>query len=474
MIKSCFAHNEADSGAKLRPLSLKKNVAWTFVGNVVAALCQWGVLVVLAKIGPPIIVGQYAMGLAVTGPIMMFASLQLRKFQATDSQREFRFGDYLGLVLISSGLGWLIASCVGWWDSHNDEGLVNVEEMLVVSLVGFSKVCELIAGTFYGLLQQHERLDRITKSNILHSTSSMLALCLGVWLTGNVLWGVLADAVMQLVIIATYDVPSALWILRVQSDTTESSRWRRIVAVLPEIRPRWDWARMRPLMMLGLPMGVVSLLTSLQTNIPRYFVEDQLGKAELGIFCAVAALMMTGITLMRALDQSCMPRLAKLHAARSYREFRWLLLKLAGVYLLLGVAGVWVARWGGRPLLTLLFSAEYAIHTDVLETIMQAAVASYLVGTISSALVTTRCIRPQLPLLCISLVSAFAACYWLVPEYGLWGASMSMVLCKIPYIVIGGTMLLYATREISPHAASAYERKTTAVEPTSSSLRRAA
>ena len=467
-----------DDGAKPRPLSLKKNVAWTFMGNVVAALCQWGILMALAKVGTPIIVGQYAMGLAVSGPIMMFASLQLRKFQATDSLREFRFGDYLGLVLVSSGIGWLTASGVGWWDSHDDGGVLNVEDVLVVSLVAVSKVCELIAGTFHGLLQQHERLDRITKSSILHSAMSMVMLSLGVWLTGSVLWGVLADAVMQSVIIATYDVPGALWILQVQSDATTSSRWKRLVTAFTEIRPRWEWTRMRPLMMLGLPMGVVSLLTSLQTNIPRYFVEEQLGKAELGIFCAVAALMMTGITLMRALDQSCMPRLAKLHAAGCYRDFRWLLLKLMGVYLLLGVAGVWVARWGGRPLLSLLFSTDYAIHTDVLETIMQAAVASYLVGAISSALVTTRCINRQLPLLCVSLVSAFAACYWLVPEYGLWGASMSMVLCKIPYIVIGGAMLLHATRDVTPNADSLVDTSsdlatTVSVEPTPS-IRRAA
>lgn len=453
LIKVLGSQVASDDGARPRPLSLKKNVVWTFVGNVVAALCQWGLLMALAKIGTPIIVGQYAMGLAVSGPIMMFASLQLRKFQATDSRREFRFGDYLGLVLLSSGVGWLVASGVGWWDNRNDEGLLNIEGMLIVSLVAVSKVSEQIAGTFYGLLQQHERLDRITKSSILHSLMSLIMLSLTVWLTRSVLWGVFADAVTQFALIMVYDVPSALWILQVRGDGA-SSRWKRIVAAANEIRPRWEWSRMRPLMMLGLPMGVVSLLTSLQTNIPRYFVEDQLGKAELGIFCAVAALMMTGITLMRALDQSCMPRLAKLHAAGSYREFRWLLLKLVGVYLLLGVAGVWVARWGGRPLLTLLFSSDYAIHTDVLETIMQAAVASYLVGTISSALVTTRCINRQLPLLCISLVSAFAACYWLVPEYGLWGASMSMVLCKIPYIVIGSAMLIHATREVSPEIRS--------------------
>ena len=449
-----------DSDPGPRPLSLKKNVAWTFMGNVISALCQWGILIALAKIGTPEIVGQYAMGLAVSGPIMMFASLQLRKFQATDSQREFRFGDYLGLVLISSFIGWLVATGVGWWDSDNIEGL------LVISVVGISKSCELIADTFYGLLQQRERLDRITKSGILHGVASMLALCCGVWLTGSVLIGVVGYAATRLLIIVAYDVPGAMWVLQVESDASEVSRWRRLRTVLLEIRPRWEWSRLRPLMMLGLPMGVVSLLTSLQTNIPRYFVEDQLGKAELGIFCAIAALMMTGITLMRALDQSCIPRLAKLHAAGRYRELRWLFLKLVTVYLLLGVAGVWVARWGGRPLLTLIFSAEYAIHTDVLETIMQAAVASYLVGALSSALVATRCIRSQLPLLCLSLLTAFGACTWLVPEYGLWGASMSMVLCKVPFIVIGGAMLYHATRGDSIPTTIALNATTTVTAPT--------
>lgn len=443
MTNAGVAEKAPDSDTGPRPLSLKKNVAWTFVGNVITALCQWGILIALAKVGTPEIVGQYAMGLAVSGPIMMFASLQLRKFQATDSLREFRFGDYLGLVLISSSIGWLTATAVGWWESDNLEGL------LVVSVVGLGKVCELIADSFHGLLQQNERLDRITKSGILHGVSSMLALCLGVWLTGSVLWGVIGYAAMRLLVILLYDVPGALWIKQLEGETSETSRWRQLAAVLPEIRPRWEWSRLRPLAMLGVPMGFVSLLTSLQTNIPRYFVEDQLGKAELGIFCAIAALMMTGITLMRALDQSCMPRLAKLHATESYREFRWLFLKLVSIYLLIGTVGVWVVRWGGRPLLTLIFSAEYAIHTDVLETIMQAAVAAYLVAAISSSLVATRCIRRQLPLLCVSLLTAFAACTWLVPEYGMWGAAMSMVLCKVPYIVIGGAMLFHATRNVA-------------------------
>jgi hypothetical protein len=38
--------------------SLRWNFSWTFVGNIIYSACQWGMLVVLAKIGNPEMVGQ--------------------------------------------------------------------------------------------------------------------------------------------------------------------------------------------------------------------------------------------------------------------------------------------------------------------------------------------------------------------------------------------------------------------------------
>ena len=75
-------------------LSLRKNFSWTFAGNVVYALSQWGMLTVLAKLGSPEMVGRFALGLSITAPIVMFTNLQLRQIQATDARGEYRFGDY--------------------------------------------------------------------------------------------------------------------------------------------------------------------------------------------------------------------------------------------------------------------------------------------------------------------------------------------------------------------------------------------
>lgn len=93
-----------------KPLTLRRNFSWTFVSNVVYAACQWGMLVVIAKLGSPEMVGQFTLGLAVTAPVMLFTSLHLRAVQATDAKQQYIFGDYLGLRLISTGLALAIST----------------------------------------------------------------------------------------------------------------------------------------------------------------------------------------------------------------------------------------------------------------------------------------------------------------------------------------------------------------------------
>src|SRR5947209_14419504 len=85
-------------------LSLRANFSWTFIGNIVYAGCQWAMLVVLAKLGSPELVGRFALGFAVTAPVVMLTNLQLRGVQATDARQEHRFGEYLALRLVAAPL----------------------------------------------------------------------------------------------------------------------------------------------------------------------------------------------------------------------------------------------------------------------------------------------------------------------------------------------------------------------------------
>lgn len=68
--------------------SLSLNFWSTLVGNGGYAGCQWGMVIVLAKLCSPQSVGQFALGFALAAPVFMFSNLQLRAAQATDVKRE--------------------------------------------------------------------------------------------------------------------------------------------------------------------------------------------------------------------------------------------------------------------------------------------------------------------------------------------------------------------------------------------------
>src|SRR5258708_3150671 len=81
--------------------SLSRGFAWTLAGNLVYSASQGGVVVLLAKLGNATMVGQFALAVAITSPIMLFAGCALRTVQATDTGGDFSFADYLGFRLLS-------------------------------------------------------------------------------------------------------------------------------------------------------------------------------------------------------------------------------------------------------------------------------------------------------------------------------------------------------------------------------------
>src|SRR5439155_8405554 len=62
--------------------SLRRNVAWALAGNLGYSACQWGVLVCIATIAPAADAGQFALGLALTSPIISLTTLNLRLLHA--------------------------------------------------------------------------------------------------------------------------------------------------------------------------------------------------------------------------------------------------------------------------------------------------------------------------------------------------------------------------------------------------------
>ncbi|PMB46990.1 polysaccharide biosynthesis protein [Fischerella thermalis CCMEE 5201] len=414
---------------KTQPLTLRRNFSWTFIGNAVYAACQWGMLVVLAKLGSPEMVGQFTLGLAVTAPIIMFTNLHLRSLQATDAKQQFLFNDYLGLRLLSTGLALLIIAAITLMSGYHRE------TSLVILLIGLAKAFESISDVFYGLIQQHERMDRIAVSLMIKGPLSLLMLVIGVSISGSVVWGVLGLVFAWSVVLVGYDIHSGVLMLN----------------QMP--KPRWHLKTLLKLVWLALPLGFVMMLISLNSNIPRYFIEEYLGERELGIFAALAYLMIVGGMVVGALGDSATPRLAKYYASGDRRAFCNLLLKLVGIATLIGVAGVLVAVVAGRQILTVIYRPEYAEQTNLFVWLMAAAGIGYISSFLGYGMTAARYFRIQIPLFASVATTSALASLWLLPKLELLGAAIALIMAAIVQAGISLGVIIYALHKLERYTA---------------------
>jgi len=427
-------------------LSLRRNFKWNFVGNLVYAACQWGIVMVLAKLTSPEMVGRFALGLAITAPIIQLSQLQLRGVQATDARDKYAFGHYLMLRLITTGIAMVVIAGVVVWGGYA------LDSALVILAVGVSKGFESVADVFYGLMQRHERMDRIARSRILKGTVSLVIMVIIVFVTGNVFLGVLGLAGVWGAVLLTYDLRNAVVTLNGYCQTTKLD-WTSIM-------PQFDLYRLSRLVWLSLPLGLATALNSLKANIPRYFIERYRGESELGIFAALAYLIVAGDTLISAMGQACIPRLANHYAAGERDSYLRLLLRLLGVGVLIGIGGIGVAFFGGRLLLTLLYRPEYAEHLPVFVTLMIAGGLSYVASFMNCGMMAARYFRLQLPLFGFVTVVTGMAAWFMIPRLGLMGATYSLIVGASLQIVGGAGVIVHALHNISERGQYMSDSKT--------------
>lgn len=385
-----------------RPLPLRVNFSWTFAGNVVYSACQWAVLAVMAKLGSAQGVGEFALGLALTAPVYMLTNLQLRGIQATDARGQHEFGHYLGLRLIGIAVSLIIVSLLVL--ARGFQGAI----AWTILLVGLAKASESASDIFYGLLQKHEQMNLIAISLILRGLLSLTAGGMAIWATGSTLMGIAALALSWMLVLTLYDLPNA----------------RRLEVVKPHFQTRVLW----PLFWTSLPLGTVMMMISLNTNLPRYYIEYHLGTEALGYFSAISYIMVAGTTVVSALGQSASPRLSRCSAAGDLGGYRGLVIRLLLTGLAVGFVGIGAAALWGREILTAVYREEYAVYNHLFLLLMLGAGISYLSSFLGYSMTAARCFKVQ-PLIFMAVaVTMLLSCRILVPVYGLKGAAYAVII----------------------------------------------
>ncbi len=396
-------------------LSLRVNFAWTLIGNGIYAISQWAILVVLAKLGSAEMVGQFALGTAIALPIILCANLYLRAMVATDAREEYSFADYLGLRLITTLLAVGLILALGLMGGYR------AATAWVIVIVGGSKAFDALSDLFLGLFQRRGRMDYFAMTLIVNSGVSLIALSLALWWTHDIVWAALGSMLGSAAALLAFGLPAGAAVLKQIPPIQPRAASARQVW-----RQRWHMATLRNLAVRAAPLGFASLRPALNLNIPRYFIAYQLGERDLGIFAAIAALVLAGLIITSSLSASIISRLATYYAAGNTTAFRQLMLRMAQIGLAQGSVGVVIAFLAGRAVLTFFFGAEYATYNDVLVWLVLTAAMYVMINLFEMALTAMGRFTIQMRIQLITLVVLIALCFWLTPRYGMYGAAIAM------------------------------------------------
>ena len=394
-----------------------RSFSWSLAGNVIYSLCQWAFLIVLAKLGTAEDVGGYALGLAITTPLLMFASFQGRNLVASDIDDRYSFSAYLSFRIFSLGLAlaavlMIIVCTRNSWPTSG-----------VIFLLGVSQAFDCTSETYFGLLQKHDRLDRVGQSLILKGVLCLVLLSAAMYITRDLVWAVIALVAGRGLILWCFDSKSAT----------------RIAGVT---RIQWHPPTLTRLFRTAFPLGVISALGAFAFNIPRYFIEADLSKRDLGIYSAIASLVGAGNLVMSALANCSFVAIAKASASSDRRRYRALSLRLFGTAALLGAAGVTAAMLAGDRILVLLFRPEYGGSAGVFARLMLAGALGYVISGQGYALTAARILTPQIPSLLCAVAATGILSWWLVPLRGLQGAAEAWLLGSLVQLIWSTILIL--------------------------------
>jgi O-antigen/teichoic acid export membrane protein len=409
--------------------SLRTTFAWTLAGNVVYALCQWGMISGLAKLGTPAAVGQFALALAITAPVFMLTNLFLRGIQATDVRGDFVFSSYFTLRLIGTGAG--LAIVIGIL-ALSHRGLATCG---VVLFVAAAKAVESFTDVIAGLLQKHERLDQVAVSMVLKGLCSLAAFSIVYLRWHSVVYASAALCAAWLAVFAAYDLQVARKIL---------GRGDRYLA--------WDGDAIRRLSKLAAPVGIVMALVSLNANIPRYAVDKYRGSSELGIFAALAYLVVAVGLIVNALGQSAIVRMSRSFAAGDTRQFVRLLSRMSMLGIGLAAVGMVPATLFGRTALRLIYGPVYASHLGLLLILIATSGLTATASFLGCGMSAARHFREQLPVTIATVATCATFAYLLTPRMGLTGAAIAISLSAVTQIVGSLIVLTKAIRKAKAQA----------------------
>lgn len=241
------------------------------------------IIVALARFSNQDVVGQYALALAITGPIFVFAQMGLRNVYLS-IQLELHWHAYQLLQLA----GIIFASAL----SIAISAVFSPDIMAITALTALLKSVDAFVDLASGPLQRAQKTQQIfwatLTASVISVASAMFSLAAG--------WGL--PLTLGLVSLTSGLISLGLIVFPAQRATRNIKTSVNAQSVPQQIKS---------LLLAGLPNGFALAVLSFLAYLPQYFVSAIWGSAELARFVAIMYVIVFADLFMSAVAQGWLP-----------------------------------------------------------------------------------------------------------------------------------------------------------------------
>jgi len=388
-------------------MKLIKGLSWTFFANLIVSFTKWFMVIIIAKVLTPGEVGIYTLAFAISAPITLFANMKLRSLYVTSDINNF--GEHMYGRNITSIFSLFILIIISY--------ILYPAYFTIILLVGISKILDLQSEMYYALPHKNEDMKTIGKLLIIKHLLTLV-----------IFWVIL--------IISKELVISLILQVIIQGLFLELIEKKYILKKFSIKNVEISITNVKKLLLLGLPLGVVQMLVSLNTSIPRYLLEFFLSTEVLGYFSAIAYLMMIGNMMMNAISQNFLPILTNRFNKSEYRSLRNILVKLSLFSLFLGISLIIFSVNFGESFLSIIYGPEYANYLDILIIMSIAISVNFVSWNFDTALLSMRYISIQPKISIFILIITLYLSYKLITIYGINGAAYTLLITNSIQLVL--------------------------------------
>ena len=245
----------------MKEKSTLANIFYNSFGTMFYYGCQWLTTILIVRLSGYQDAGNYSLAMTFTAAFAIFALFNTRQYQVSDVKGEYSDKTYITSRYIAMGAAFLICAIGLLFNAYTPY------QWGIILLYMVFKCVEAWVDVYHGICQKKGRMDFICYSFLMRGVLMIVSFCGLIYITGNLMYGVLAMTVSTFLVVFFYD---------------------RVMALKFVEKDRADFKALKTLMVILVPLVVVAVTNNLSISLPKYFLERYFDETVLGYYSSVA------------------------------------------------------------------------------------------------------------------------------------------------------------------------------------------